>query len=88
MLRVENVVMSDQLTFLCFVDMCNLSHLTRGPQEALWNIVKILSGTKMFSFYETCYRVYFLETVMLPSRHSLSQNQIPYWKKSFVPYPM
>jgi hypothetical protein len=32
--------MLDQLTFLWYVDICNLGYQTRGPQEALWNTDK------------------------------------------------
>ncbi len=33
--------MSDRLTFLWIVGTCNLGHTATGPQEALWNTVKV-----------------------------------------------
>ncbi len=35
-------VMLNRLTFSWFVGKCNLSHPATGPQEALWNMVKII----------------------------------------------
>jgi hypothetical protein len=34
-----------------FVDTCNLGHLMRGPQEALWNTVKGLVHSRTEDSY-------------------------------------
>ncbi len=48
----HGIVMSDLLTFLFFVDTCNIGHLTRSPQEALWNTVNFFFFFSLYVFGE------------------------------------